>query len=502
MTRGRLIVILAIAVVVVAATSTVLVLRAAPSSAPNLLVIMADDQTLESLRVMQNVNDLLVKGGTSFSNYYVATPNCCPSRGEFYTGRYAHNTGIRDNVPPLGGAKSFVAVQNQTLPVWLQQSGYYTAHIGKFLNGWGNPGKPDYWTGGIAPPPGWDRWFGLIDPSTYAYYNYRVSVDGTERAYGNAPTDYQTDVLGQEVIDTITRAGATGKPWFVSWMPLAPHIGGKETASKEGQIPDSFTAVPAPRDAGRFASEKLPASPSISLGPEVETSADVQGKPAFVQERVKKDRGFRGLLPDAYRAELETLQALDEWVRRIYDAVASMGQLDNTVIVFASDNGLFHGEHGLYQKGLLYEEAVRVPLVVRGPGFPAGAKVDQLVNNVDLAPTLLGIAGARADVELDGRDMRPFVGDPELSKNRAVLLENWYTLTPLSTQGVRVGNWSYLEWSSGERELYDLAADPFEMTNLASDPRYRSVIADLRPRLERLRTCRGATCEDSDLSRR
>ena len=192
---------------------------------PNVLVIMTDDQTLESMRVMPIVGKQLVAEGTSFSKYYVSFPNCCPSRATYLTGQYSHNTGVEDNVPPLGGAGKLKA--DETLPVWLQRSGYWTASIGKFLNTWGEDGN-------ITPPPGWNRWFGLIDPTTYQYYGYSVSVDGQRRDYGTSPQDYQTDVLGKEVVDTIRARAGQDQPWYVSFTPLSPHAEKPESAQTEG----------------------------------------------------------------------------------------------------------------------------------------------------------------------------------------------------------------------------------------------------------------------------
>ena len=162
-------------------------------SHPNVLVIMTDDQTLETLRVMPNVKRYLGTEGTTFSNYFVSFPVCCPSRATYLTGQFSHNNQVRDNILPNGGVTLLDA--RETLPVWLQRLGYYTAHVGKYLNGWGEEGIT-----GIDPPPGWNHWFGLIDLTTYQYKGYSVSDDGVRRDYGRTEADYQTDVLGQEVI--------------------------------------------------------------------------------------------------------------------------------------------------------------------------------------------------------------------------------------------------------------------------------------------------------------
>jgi N-acetylglucosamine-6-sulfatase len=467
----------------------------------NILVVMVDDATAEEIRVMKNVKELLAAQGTTFANFYTTTPNCCPSRGGYYLGQYPHNTGVRDNIPPLGGANAFIPHENESLGVWMQRAGYYTAQIGKYLNGWGNPEKPDDWKGGIKPQPGWDHWFVGIDPTTYSYYDYKISDDGIERAWGHLPTDYQTDITGAEAVKTVKEAAATKKPWFVSWTPMSPHVAGKESTTVPGEVPSGFEPIPADKYRGAFANEPLPKTPSQVFGPAAAESADVQGKPEYVRTRVKDKPAGEAAMTHAYQAELEALQSVDEWVGNLYRTLQETGQLDNTDIIFWSDNGLFHGEHGLIQKGLLYEEAAHIPLIIRGPGFPAGKQADQLTLNIDLTPTILSIANAASPTPLDGRNLAPLANDASAARNRAILLEYWYSYTKLTTMGIRSGSWAFLEWSTGELELYDLKTDPHEMHNLASEPSKALVIAELRPRLLALATCKGPTCEDSDASR-
>ena len=369
-----------------------------PSSRRNVMVIMVDDATYEEIRVMKNVNALLARQGTTFSKFYTTSPNCCPSRAGYYLGQFPHNSQVRDNIPPLGGANSFTPHENQSLGVWMQQAGYYTAQIGKYLNGWGNPDKPDNWTRGIAPMPGWDHWFVDIDPSTYLYYNFKISDDGTERSWG--PKDYQTDITGRDAVDTIKRATDTGKPWFISWTPMSPHIANKESTTSEGEIPKALVAVAADQYQGTFANEPLPQSPSLAFGREATNTPDLKGKPKYVIDRVNNFPARQDVMTEAYRTELEALQTVDDWVGTIYHTLEAAGQLDNTDIIFWSDNGLFHGEHGLVQKGLLYEEAAHVPLIIRGPGFPVAVTANQLSLNLDLTPTILNIAGATATTPL------------------------------------------------------------------------------------------------------
>src|SRR6185295_7702418 len=181
---------------------------------PNVLVIMTDDQTVEDMRVLPKTRALLAAEGTSFANSFVAYPLCCPSRSTFLTGQYAHNHGVLANGGPNGGYQRLNHAN--TLPVWLREAGYYTAHLGKYLNNYGVD-SPE-------PPPGWSRWFGLMDPSTYRLFDYTVSDDGAAVSYGHAAADYQTDVLAEEAERVLRSRAGEDQPFFVTVAPIAPHL--------------------------------------------------------------------------------------------------------------------------------------------------------------------------------------------------------------------------------------------------------------------------------------
>lgn len=442
---------------------------AAAASRPNILVIMTDDQRLDDQRVLSRTRSLLAARGTMFSNSFVAISLCCPSRASFLTGQYAHNHGVLANSGPNGGYSRLDS--SNTVAVWLQDAGYYTAHVGKYLNGYG--------TASPEPPAGWSRWFGLIDPSTYKYYGYSVSVDGVPVTYGESAGDYQTDVLAAEAERIIRSRAGSSQPFFLNVAPLAPHferIGGKSSPPR-----------PAPRHEDAFADEALPATPSFD-------EPDVSDKPAHIRRLALLAPAKESRALANHRARLASLLAVDEMVERLVKALAETGQLDRTVIFFTSDNGFFLGEHRIPDgKYFVYEEAVRVPLIVRGGGFPAGVTVDPLASNVDLAPTIAGLTGARPRRNPDGRSLLPLALDPRQGRGRTLLIEGFNPgrVRP-SFKAVRDARWLYVEHATGDRELYDLQSDPHQLRSRQGS--LPATQKDLARRLARLRSCAGAAC--------
>jgi len=444
---------------------------AAAEARPNILVIMTDDQRLDEMRVLPKTRALLGQRGTTFANSFVSNSLCCPSRATFLTGQYPHNHGVLLNSGPHGGYQRLDS--SNTLPVWLQAAGYYTAHVGKYLNNYGVDSP--------APPPGWSRWFGLIDPTTYKLYDYVVSDDGVPVSYGEAPEDYQTDVLAAEAESVLRSRAGSGQPFFVTVAPVSPHL----ERVNAGQQPPR----PAPRHEGRFAGEVPPARPSFS-------EPDVADKPAHIRSLPPLSAVKSARETAVYRARLASLLAVDDLVERLVGALADTGQLDRTVIVFTSDNGFLLGEHRIVdQKYYPYEESIRVPLIIRGGGFPVGFTAAQPVSNVDLAPTLAALAGARARRTMDGRPLLPLALDPQQGKDRTLLIEGFGGggAKP-SYQAVRDPRWLYVEYPKGDRELYDLPADPFQLRSRHAAPLLAPVRADLARRLARLRACSGKAC--------
>jgi arylsulfatase A-like enzyme len=442
---------------------------------PNIVVIMSDDQTVESMRVMAKTQALLAARGTTFDSSFASFALCCPSRATFLTGQYAHNHGVQSNRPPTGGY--YKLDSTNTLPVWLQRAGYYTAHIGKYLNGYGTQNATEI-------PPGWSNWQGSVDPSTYRFYGYTLNENGTLRTYER---EYQADLYAERAAEIITQHAGNEQPLFLSVAFLAPHSGGpREPDDPRGQA----TPVPPTRYHDRFASEALPMPPSFN-------EADVSDKPARIRWRGPLRPAKIAAVRENYQQRLESLLAVDDAVARIVDALRTTDQLDNTLIVYTSDNGFFHGEHRVPSgKVLVYEPSIRVPLVMRGPGVAAGRRVARLVANIDLAPTIVDAANARASRRLDGRSLLVLNEVNRPPGQRAILIEGPANDAggQLAFSAIRTPRYLYAEHATGERELYDLARDPYELQSLHADPSHAGTVAALARRLAALRGCAGQSC--------
>jgi arylsulfatase A-like enzyme len=441
-----------------------------PPARPNIVLIVTDDMAAEDLDHMPRVNALLVDRGLTFTRAFVTDSVCTPSRASILTGRYAHNHGARDNVPPLGGFKKFREEGREaaTFATGLQAAGYRTALVGKYLNGYPGPERR-------YVPPDWDEWFGLFFPEPY--YDYVANHDGRLERRGEQPEEYQTDVLAARAVDFVAQAPAgERRPFLLYLAPHAPHQ----------------PARPAPRHDSAFAGLRAPRPPSFD-------EEDVSAKPGWVRAQPRLSPEVVDRIDDLYRRRLQTLLAVDQMVERLLQAIAVRGQLDATYVFLTSDNGFQHGAHRLdHGKGDAYEESIHVPLVVRGPGVPPGVR-EQPVLNIDFAPTLAELAGARAPEGVDGRSFVPLLrAQPRSGRWRTdFLVEHWTAeeggIPPYSA--LRSEDYLYVEYPDAERELYDLRRDPFELHNGYADAT-PSLVDRLSRRLGALKACAGPTCRD------
>ena len=458
---------------------------------PNIVVVMTDDQDLASVAHLPEIRRF-AKRGTTFSSAVTTTPECCPSRATFLTGQYAHNHGVLGNIAPDGGYAALDGTR--TLPVWLSEAGYRTAHVGRYLNSYGNSNRG---TDPLEIPPGWDEWRVPVEHTEFRNYNYTLNENGRLRTYGASARDYQTDVFARKAAAFVRESADGREPFFLSVASLAPH--------KEGtldHLPDAQRDPrPAPRHYRAFEDLGVLRSPSFD-------EANVGDKPRFVSRLPRFSEEQLARLEILNRSRLESLLAVDDLVDRLVRELRRADVLENTVVVFTSDQGFLLGEHRLIGKGTLYEGAIRVPLIARGPGFEAGAERDHLVANVDLAPTLLDVAGAAADRELDGSSLIPIARDGSMPDERAYLIELQDSGTsardrardpdsfyePEALFAVRTPEHSYIRHPNGDREPYDLVADPDQLENLDGDPGRASAVAELDRLLEELRGCTGAAC--------
>jgi len=469
---------------------------------PNIVFILTDDLDAHSIAFMPQLNSLLVTQGTTFKNYFVNVSLCCPSRATTLRGQYSHNTQILTNRPPNGGFEQFHTLgrEDSTVATWLHDAGYRTVLLGKYLNGYPEKENPTY------VPPGWDEWYSPAGGTPYSNFNYTLNENGKLISYGESPEDYLTDVLAGKANGFIKRAAAEKKPFFVYLATYAPHS----------------PATPAPRHEKMFPDATAPRPPSFN-------EWDVSDKPEYIRSRPLLGPREIQQIDDLYRKRLQSLQAVDEMIASLIDTLKASGQLGNTYIFFTSDNGFHLGEHRLPQgKTTAYEEDIRVSLIVRGPGVPAGRVLEHLTGNVDLAPTWAELAGASVPGFVDGRSLVPLLSSnppPTSAWRQAYLLEHWtaQSASEAATNGLleppdvihvqrrqeqgrrsvpqfqalRTKNLLYVEYVTGERELYDLRDDPYELENLFATTESFAV-SPLGSRLEEMRHCSGATCRAAE----
>jgi arylsulfatase A-like enzyme len=443
---------------------------------PNVIVVTTDDQD-NSMLGLDKVKQAIGALGTTFTTSYVSNPLCCPSRATFLTGQYAHNHGVVGSDPATGyGALD----HSNTLAVWLKRAKYRTGMVGKYLNGYGiEDGLIEPLPDAREIPPGWTQWFALTAGLDQRRYKYKLNENGRVRKYGLGGANYVTDVLSAKTNQLIRQWAPRKRPFFLWFNPTAPH---GELGLPLGSLHDP---TPALRHLGRTGSVQAPRYPNFN-------EADVSDKPQIVKYAQELSQQDIEDIDRRYRGRLESLLSVDEEVGRIVRLLQKSRDLRKTYIFFTSDNGLQLGAHRLLFKSYLYEESTRVPLIVRGPRFPAGAVREQPVSNIDLAPTIVDITKARPGRVMDGLSLIPPAGNPAVGVGRDLLFESY----DFNLFGVRSGNYVYNRYmGNGEEELYDLRTDPFELQSLHDVPSLANTKAALAARLAYLRTCAGGTCQ-------
>jgi N-acetylglucosamine-6-sulfatase len=525
------------------------------TSKPNIVFVLVDDMDADTIdrapkQYARHIKKLLIDQGTTFSNYLVNVSLCCPSRTNTLRGQYAHNTKVlTNNSNNEGGFPQAYkqGLETETIATSLQATGYRTALMGKYLNGYPNTAPSDTYI-----PPGWTEWYSPMEyggqrkkyGNPYCQYNYVLNQNGNLVKHGNHEKDYATDVYNAFAKDFIERSAKDGKPFFLYLAPFNIH--------------GPYT--PAPRYKDLF-----PPSPeNRAPRPRNFNEADVSTKPQFIRQLELLNPEQIDTIDKNYRKRLRSLQSVDDAVEKLVDTLKETGQLDNTYIVLTSDNGYKQGIHRISSgKQSAYEEDIRLNLVVRGPGIPAGKKLPQLVGNIDFFPTFTEMAGVKPPRFVDGRSFLPllkgttpnspnwrsaFLVEHKEDRKRQLALENQVKrlqnqsalqnqkepecpehiefpgqsalqnqkelqdqleiedrseleslrkkaqIPKIPTyQALRTQDYTYVEYDTGEKELYDIKKHPDQLNNLAStaDP---ALLKQLAEQLNKLRTCEADSC--------
>jgi N-acetylglucosamine-6-sulfatase len=447
-----------------------------PGEPTNVVMITADDAAASDLRWMPKTRALIGRAGVTFTDSLAPHPLCCPARAMMMTGQFAQNNGVRTNGWPSGGY--YKLDQTNTLPVWMKAAGYETAMVGKYMNEYAMR-DPD------EEPPGWDHWRAPARYGDYDYYNYRVNVDGVlHDLRGTYSSDYYTEESEQ----LIRQMSSDDQPFFLWQSHVAPH-----TACPTLATADDCWGYPTP--SAQYAHSFDHVVPPQLRDPSY-NERDVSDKPQKFAQAPPLDRSEKHHLTELFQRRIESLQSVDDAVARTIATLDEVGELDNTLVIFASDNGYLLGEHRTAGKNLGYEPSLRVPLLMRGPSVPAGVRSDETVGLVDLAPTIAAVGGADPGLRVDGRNLLPVASGEKPGWDTMLVqagprskdTSGWFF------RGVRTDRYTYLEYRSGEVELYDRRRDPSELRNVAGDPAYARTQAELRRRLQRLQDCAGAEC--------
>jgi N-acetylglucosamine-6-sulfatase len=440
--------------------------RTAPASAPerrqaprNVILILSDDHRYDFMSFVRSAPpflqtpnmDRMAAGGAHVRNAFVTTSLCSPSRASILTGQYAHRHGVVDNTSPIPQGTVF-------FPQLLQQAGWRTAYIGKW-----HMGEED-----DRPQPGFDHWVSFRGQGVYV--DPLLNINGERRQF----TGYTTDILTEQALQWLGQQRAGGPPFFLMLAHKAVHA----------------EFVPAPRHAGRYANEPIPYPETMA-----NTEANSRNKPRWVEAQRNSwhgvDYAYHGAMDfDAfYRRYAETLLALDESIGRVLDHIEHSGLASNTLVLYLGDNGFALGEHGLIDKRHAYEESIRVPMLLWAPGFiQPGTAITQVVRNIDIAPTILELAGVRPTREVDGRSFMPEMRGQSAAAPAELLYEYYWEYafphTP-TTFALRGPRFKYITYHGvwDIHELYDLQTDPQEKFNLIFTPAFQDTAAAMRDRL-------------------
>ncbi|WP_375488716.1 sulfatase [uncultured Jatrophihabitans sp.] len=444
--------------------------RITGTTSPNIVFVLTDDLSMNLVAHMPHVLGL-EHAGTTMSDFHVVDSLCCPSRSATFTGEFPHDDGVFRNTGSDGGYSGFNAHgdRERSFSIALQRAGYRTALMGKYLNGY-DPAD--------GVPPGWDEWD--VAGNGYAQYNYTLNEDGRQQHFGSKPQDYLTDVLSGKAAGFIRSSAARREPFMLEVATFAPHK----------------PSTPAPRYANAFPFLRYPRTPAYDALP--------TGAASWLRSSPALSASQQQFIDQQYRKRVQSDLAVDDLIGNLQRTLQATGAAKNTYFVFNSDNGYHMGEYRLLPgKQTAYDTDTHVPLVVTGPGVPAGRVAPQLASNIDLAPTFENLVGARVPKTVDGVPLTPlWHGQAPLLWQRALLIEHHGPANakndpdgqalrsgaPPTYSAVRTADALYVRYRNGQQEYYDTQTDPNELHNIAA----AGVPPALTHTLVALTTCHGA----------
>lgn len=456
---------------------------------PNIVYVLTDDLAWNLVPYMPHVRQL-ERNGTTFTNFFVTDSLCCPSRSSLLTGQYPHNTGVFTNNGSDGGYGAFMRNDDErkSFGPALQRAGYRTGFMGKYLNGYQPADR--HGTSGPYVPSGWDEWD--VAGDGYPEFDYALNENGTVVRHGHRPRDYLTDVLSKKAASFIGSSAKAGKPFMLEVATFAPH----------------GPSTPAPRDEDKYPGLTAPRTNAYDKATLHAPNWQRTLSPLTSTEQRDIDEKFA--------KRVRSVQAVDTMIGHLESTLEAQGLADDTYVVFGSDNGFHMGEHRLRPgKQTAYDTDIKVPMMVTGPGVPAGRHVAQLAENIDMNPTFQELAGATPPSTVDGQSLAGLLhGHAEDDWRRALLVEHHHAASkngdpdaapdnsgdPPDYEALRTGDSLYVEYADGEREFYTTTSDPEELDNRASSLS-EAQRASLHRTLEALRHCTGPSCRTASRPR-